>query len=63
MQKYAIKRYILTGVLITRAHEDPRAAHGGQIKTLELLRRQYYLPGMTVRVRDYMLMLIAFILC
>lgn len=43
----------LQAELIVRAHDPPLSAHRGRAKTLELLRRQYYWPGMAGQVRDY----------
>ena len=43
----------LTASLIQRAHSEETAAHGGIVKTLHLLRRQYYWTGMGVQVRDF----------
>jgi len=43
----------LTHGSIERAHSDQKAGHGGMTKTLEIRRRQFYLPGMTIQVREY----------
>jgi len=43
----------LTHSLVERAHSDPKAGHGGMTNTLEILRRQFYWPGMTIQVRAY----------
>jgi len=43
----------LTHSLIERAHSDPKAGHGGMTKTLEILRRQFYWPGMTIQIRKH----------
>lgn len=43
----------LYGDAIGRVHNTPTAAHGGIIKTLELLRRYLYWPGMIRDVRNY----------
>lgn len=39
--------------IIKRAHDNPVAAHGGMIKTLELIRQHLYWPGMVRETRDY----------
>ncbi|XP_065369018.1 uncharacterized protein LOC135961445 [Calliphora vicina] len=39
--------------VITRAHDDPVCSHGGMVKTLELIRRNFFWPGMVKDVRDY----------
>lgn len=38
---------------ISRAHDSTVSAHGGMFKTLELLRRHFYWPGMVKDVREY----------
>ncbi|XP_037824418.1 uncharacterized protein LOC119612660 [Lucilia sericata] len=38
---------------ISRAHDTPVTAHGGMVKTLELLRRNFFWPGMVRDVRNY----------
>lgn len=38
---------------ISKAHDVPVASHGGITKTLELLRRTFYWPGMLPDVREY----------
>lgn len=38
---------------ITRSHDVPIASHGGMHKTLELLRRHFFWPGMVKDVREY----------
>jgi hypothetical protein len=43
----------LTNSVIQRAHDTVICAHGGTGKTLELIRRCYYWPGMVVQVREY----------
>jgi len=43
----------LTAGLIQRAHAEETAAHGGMGKTLHALRRQFYWPGMTIQVLDF----------
>jgi hypothetical protein len=43
----------LRKTLTKRYHDSLTAGHPGQLKTLELLRRNYYWPGMTVFVRNY----------
>lgn len=43
----------LRSSLITRFHNSPLASHGGMGKTLELIRRHFYWPGMVTDVRDY----------
>lgn len=39
--------------IIARFHDSPEAAHGGMTKTLELLRRTFFWPGMVLDVRGY----------
>lgn len=39
--------------IISNAHDVPVAAHGGMAKTLELLRRTFFWPGMVRDVREY----------
>lgn len=39
--------------MISKVHDVPEAAHGGMAKTLELLRRHFFWPGMVTDVRDY----------
>lgn len=39
--------------LIIRFHNSPNAAHGGIGKTLDLIRRNFYWPGMVTDVRNY----------
>jgi len=41
-----------THSLIERAHADPKSGHG-VTKTLETLRLQFYWPGMSIQVREY----------
>lgn len=43
----------LTESVIRRAHESVVTAHGGMAKTLELIRRNFYWPGMVSQVRLY----------
>lgn len=38
---------------IAECHEPPSAAHGGNDKTSELVRRFYFWPGMGKQIRDY----------
>lgn len=38
---------------ISRAHDTPLTSHGGMTKTLDLLRRNFFWPGMVKDVRDY----------
>ncbi|XP_046805711.1 uncharacterized protein LOC124419599 [Lucilia cuprina] len=45
--------YRLREDTIKRAHDSPTAAHGGMIKTLDLLRRNCYWPGLIKDVRNY----------
>lgn len=44
----------LTESVIRKAHDVVTSAHGGMAKTLELLRRNFFWPGMIIQVRDYM---------
>lgn len=39
--------------LIIRFHQHPMAAHGGMFKTLHLLRRYFFWPGIVRDVRDF----------
>lgn len=39
--------------LIFRFHNSPVASHGGIVKTLDLIRRNFYWPGMVTDVREY----------
>lgn len=39
--------------ILSRFHNSPVAAHGGMVKTLELIRRKFYWPGMVRDVRNY----------
>ncbi|KAL7725208.1 hypothetical protein ACLKA6_017526 [Drosophila palustris] len=39
--------------VIQRAHDSVVTAHGGTGKTLELIRRSFYWPGMVTQVREY----------
>lgn len=39
--------------VIKRAHDDPIASHGGMVKTIELIRRYFYWPGLVKDVREY----------
>lgn len=43
----------LRSILITRFHDSPEAAHGGMGKTLDLIRRNFFWPGMVTDIRDY----------
>lgn len=43
----------LRSQLIVDAHVPPSAAHGGIDKTIDLLRRHYYWPGLSKEVRLY----------
>lgn len=45
--------YRLQQNIIRRLHDTPTAAHGGIVKTLDLLRRNFYWPGMVRDVREY----------
>lgn len=38
---------------ISRSHDSPITAHGGMSKTLDLLRRYFFWPGMVKDVRNY----------
>lgn len=40
--------------VISRAHDSPICSHGGICKTLELIRRHFYWPGMVRDVRKYL---------
>lgn len=55
-EEQAWKLWIPTNLrnqVICRAHDSPVASHGGICKTLELLRRNFYWPGMVRDVRKY----------
>ena len=39
--------------LLRRHHDHPLSGHQGQARTLELLSRQYYWPGMKAEVNSY----------
>lgn len=39
--------------VIKRAHDLPISCHGGIVKTLELIRRHFYWPGLVKDVRSY----------
>lgn len=39
--------------IINRAHNDPISSHGGMVKTIELIRRHFYWPGLVKDVRDH----------
>lgn len=39
--------------IIRESHDPPSAAHGGTDKTLNLVRRTYYWPGMRQNVREF----------
>lgn len=39
--------------MISRAHDVPVSTHGGTSKTLDLIRRKFYWPGMVRDVRKY----------
>ncbi|XP_058977556.1 nucleolar and coiled-body phosphoprotein 1-like [Musca domestica] len=39
--------------LISKAHDSPEASHGGMAKTLDLLRRTFFWPGIVIDVREY----------
>lgn len=39
--------------IISRSHDSTITAHGGMFKTLELIRRNFYWPGMVTEVRNY----------
>lgn len=43
----------LRNSIIERFHNSPTAAHGGMGKTLDLIRRNFYWPGMVTDVRQY----------
>jgi len=43
----------LTHSIIERALTDPTAAHGGMGKTVEILRMDYYWPGVAIQVRYF----------
>lgn len=43
----------LRTTLMSRFHDSKVACHGGVAKTLELLRRNFFWPGMTKDVNDY----------
>lgn len=39
--------------VIERAHNDPIRSHGGMVKTIQLIRRHLYWPGLVKDVREY----------
>lgn len=39
--------------VIQECHNPPSASHGGGDKTLELIRRQYFWPGMSKEIREF----------
>ena len=39
--------------VIKRAHDDPICAHGGMVKTIDLIRRNFFWLGLVKDVRDY----------
>lgn len=39
--------------VIEEAHNPPSSSHGGGDKTLELIRRQYFWPGMVGHIREF----------
>ena len=43
----------LTQTVIINAHDPPSAAHGGFLKTLERVKRNYFWPKMAAHVKDY----------
>lgn len=43
----------LRSSVIVRFHSSPVAAHGGMGKTLDLIRRHFYWPGMVTDVREF----------
>ncbi|XP_037827126.1 uncharacterized protein LOC119615120, partial [Lucilia sericata] len=45
--------YGLRRTAIARAHDAPVSAHGGMSKTIELLRRNFFWPGMVRDVKNY----------
>ncbi|XP_067629120.1 uncharacterized protein [Eurosta solidaginis] len=54
----AWKLYVPTELrhnVISAAHEQPSAAHGGIAKTVERIRRRFYWPGMVIQIREYVL--------
>ena len=51
------KLYVPPGVLRREAvrlnHDDPHAGHFGYLRTLELIRRKYYWPGISRDIKEY----------
>lgn len=45
----------LTSVVIQRAHDTPMSAHRGVEKTVDLLRRYFFWPGLARQARNYVL--------
>lgn len=45
--------HALTESVINSLHNTVISAHGGMAKTLELIRRNFFWPGMVTQVRDY----------
>lgn len=43
----------LRNLVILRSHDSPIACHGGMVKTLDLIRRHLYWPGLVRDVREY----------
>ena len=39
--------------IISRFHDSPIVSHGGMLKTLELIRRKFFWPGLVRDVRNY----------
>jgi len=51
-QQASSKLYFFGWIGEISAGNGPKAGHGGMTKTLEILRRQFYWPGMTIQVRE-----------
>lgn len=43
----------LRGSVIVRAHNSPVSSHGGMSKTLDIIRRNFFWPGIVRDVREY----------
>ena len=50
---YVLQDAVLRVELMRMHHDDPLAGHYGEAKTLELLSRNYYFPGMRSFVKRY----------
>ena len=52
-QIYVLKDEFLRGSIIKAHHDLPTAGHPGHYKTLELVSRNYFWPGMSREVKKY----------